>query len=140
MSPPEGATSFIIEAPEWADFVWGPERLSEAIEALARAAAVFIGRGRQWFCNRVGIRPARVNGTGGGNPVVDSHPAQRIVAAATQQDAAAGEFFIGADFPAAAVHDHRGGPVVESGPFQVAQLLVGLEGAAAKALGLVESN
>ena len=40
MSPPEGATSFIIEAPEWADFVWGPERLSEAIEALARAAGL----------------------------------------------------------------------------------------------------
>src|SRR6185369_11581027 len=75
-----------------------------------------------------------------GDIVLHAQPGQRLVVATPQYYTSPFEAGVLADFPAAAVHDHRGSAVVEAGAAEVADLLAGGEGAAAKAFAFVEGD
>ena len=76
----------------------------------------------------------------GRDAVFHSHAAQRVVGAATQDDAAALEARVLADFPAAAIDDDRRGAVVEARLLEVPDFTVGCEGATAEAFSFVERD
>ena len=72
--------------------------------------------------------------------VFQAHAAQRVVGAAAQDDAAALEARVLADFPAAAIDDDRRGAVVEAGLLEVPDFTVGREGATPEAFSFVERD